>query len=140
MSEVGQWVHSWLETIPERGEVQDAKVDTVVSKAVHPPNRLAQRHPGPRSFTELVRIVIDKPVGRELVRELLLAGENRAQREDMWSAGRRGFLRKHLNRDQPLVQPRTRSRDRVVRRAVVDEIHIDALVDEMSDRRRDDVL
>ena len=134
--EVRARVHAGAKGVVDRGEVEHAEVDQVEADAVDPADRVAQRHAGPRRLADLVGVVVDVPVGAELARELALARQQRSPRGP--AAGAVGAL-EPLDRQQPTAEPALCARDRLVGRAVVDQVGPHAVRREVLEYRLDDV-
>src|SRR5437879_3123032 len=65
------------EPVVDRRKVENAKVDAVVAEPVHPADRVGELRGGPRRLAELVGVVVEEPVGAELLREFLFSPEDR---------------------------------------------------------------
>src|SRR5262245_12849064 len=53
-----------LKIVIDRTEVKNLKIDTVVTELVDPADCLLQSKPGPSTFTQFIRIVLDYPLRR----------------------------------------------------------------------------
>ena len=95
--------------------------------------RVGQGLARPRCDSDLVRVVVHEPVGVEGRGELLLAFEDRGQRE-------LAPPRQRLDADQPLPEVGLGEGDRPVSRLVVDQVDVDALPREVLDAAFDETL
>lgn len=120
--------------VVDRVEGDDGVVDGVEAAAIDAMDRVLQAQLRPGRPPHLVHVVVDVPVGRHGRRDLLGAFEKRAPAES-----RRGLARPPLRADDPAADERLREFPRAVVGPVVDEVDVEALPDEMGERRHDDV-
>jgi hypothetical protein len=101
-------------------------------------NRVAELRAGPRRLAELVGVVMEEPVGVERLRQLFFPPEDRRPVERVSLPFRR-LSRELFDIEESLAQPLSRFRNGVVGRAIVDQVDIHAVLDQVADHRRDDV-
>ena len=129
------------ESVVDRPEVEPREIDGVESERIHVPDGVLQREMGPGAFPELVGIVVDEPGRVELAWRAPSSCEESAPSR-IRPALRRGIvaaLRETLDGHDTAADVRLDGRYRSVRGAVVEEVDLDALIDEVADDVFDDV-
>ena len=62
-----------LEPVIDRNEIENFKINAVVTRRIDPADRILQRYARPRAFTNFVRVVMNKPIGLQFGGEVLFA-------------------------------------------------------------------
>src|SRR5262249_1856264 len=104
--------------------------DRVVAEGVGFLDSLREGHSGERCLPDLVAVVMDEPVGVDLIRETLLVLQDGEERED--AVEREGVQPDHTASDERLGDP-----PGPVRGLVVDDTDVNAVRDEVLETSRE---
>jgi len=116
-----------------RDERELHEVHGVVALPIDLRQRAGERLSTPRRQADLVGVHVHEPVGIQRRRDCLLALEERAP-------GVLAVARKVFDLDEPATGELRRNRDRPICRAVVDEIHVDAVAHQVFEAGLDEAL
>ena len=72
----GPHIPRWLDAIDIALEFEAHEVDGIVASIVHKLDSFSKRHAGPRGLAKLVRVVMNEPVGVQLLGELALPAKD----------------------------------------------------------------
>ena len=125
-------------SIRRRPEIEVDEVDGVVSGRVDATNAVEERHSGPGAFAKFVGVVVDEPVGVEVGGKLRLATYQTLQRERARAVGR-CMVGERLDADDAMAHEGLDETSGAVGRAVVDQVHENAVRDEIANGKFDDV-
>src|SRR5439155_11713528 len=112
--------------------------DGVEPERVDLPDRLLQQEMGPWAFAKLVGVMMDEPARVELHRELGFSAKNPLPLEN-WRRCILARVGAAFDPEDAAADVRLDRRHRAVGGAVIEEIDVDALLDQIADDVPDDV-